>query len=552
MDFPSIKSLHGGVVALPDRVMPSQPHFSHSPSYDSRESQHVYHPAQPYAPHPGAAPLGAAANSPSSHDIPSQTFIHPPAKPFARTQRSFDSGAPGNGVFMAHHSDRIEGPLHEAMTAHHPPNDLTESMGNEARPLHVPPGLSRELAPGKRVVDESMQKSHQTQTQVSPLMSVERPPPGSVDSGTIPRPKRHAHGPPAWAIRAAPQRIVCVKRDGRASMDPSISRALDGDGSSKQVGRPSPTIVPRLTNGHPESSWDCSITGDRPYDEVTRELCDFLHAFVVANDGWRSLEGVKLEIEAKIGMLFDDVTKTRLALPVRTETVVDRAAVDVRFKSSITLEHHKTMNLFLNDAFNRSQASGRSPMTYKHTKERDSFYDFVPEKHFQYLPACAQNILPASAAANQGRPPRIRLTRDENGKELHKIIKHRVEDLDIFSPRTEFDYRISINLEFPFEGDTSLLVDSYEHGKPKKGRSKDRVTYWHQSYRLDFTQAKASEDQSANAHDCSHELEIELDEEKLYMAGKNDRPAFEQYVEGLVNNLRVLGRVGRDIPGGVS
>ncbi len=124
-----------------------------------------------------------------------------------------------------------------------------------------------------------------------------------------------------------------------------------------------------------------------------------------------------------------------------------------------------------------------------------------------------------------------------SGHALSSIVKHRVGDFDIYSPRTQFDYRISINIEFEYHGNIDDLVEATERGA-KKERMKDRVTYWHQDYRIDFTQAKRSDLPS----DWSHELEIELDEHKLFKDGTSNRPAFDVYVEGLVNNLRILGR----------
>ena len=343
-----------------------------------------------------------------------------------------------------------------------------------------------------------------------------------------PEPAKRKRTVPAWALRASPGQITSMKQSGgqhNQHISPRTQRQtyLNGHQNSGEPG----------TEG---SSHEPSITLEQPYDEVTRELCDFLDAFVVSNDGWRSLEGVKLEIEAKIGTLVDDVTGERLSLPIRTETVLDSNKIQVRFQSFITVEHHKSINGFLNDAFTKSQTASSTPMKYKHTKERDVFYEFYPETHFAHLPPSAQNIIKPT------NHTRIRVTRDdESGADISKIVKHRVEDLSIYSPGTEFDYRISLNLEFPFHGPTNNLIEAKERGA-KKERLKDRMTYWHQDFRIDFTQAKPSEVKT----DWTHELEIELDEQKLYHCGKNDRLAYERYVGGLVNNLRVLARSTKD------
>ena len=152
------------------------------------------------------------------------------------------------------------------------------------------------------------------------------------------------------------------------------------------------------------------------------------------------------------------------------------------------------MNGFLNKALLDSQpsksdssANPRIPMTYVHTRECDSFYD-LSQAGLLSLPASIRNQL-------DQRHPRVkvRITTDQKtGKVLAKIVKARVTDVDVYSPRTPFDWRVSVNLEMDWDGDMKDLVES-KNGQKRADRNKDRVSYRHQSYQIDLTQVTPSD-----------------------------------------------------------
>lgn len=88
----------------------------------------------------------------------------------------------------------------------------------------------------------------------------------------------------------------------------------------------------------------------------------------------------------------------------------------------------------------------------------------------------------------------MRITTDQRtGRELAKIVKVRVADLDVYSPKTNFDWRVSINLEMKYEGDNRDLVEVMEGGKRAPERNKDRMTYRHLAYQIDLTQVTLAE-----------------------------------------------------------
>lgn len=84
-------------------------------------------------------------------------------------------------------------------------------------------------------------------------------------------------------------------------------------------------------------------------------------------------------------------------------------------------------------------------------------------------------------------------TDQRTGEVLAKIVKCRVADLDVLSPRTCVDFRISVNLEISFEGDVSHLPVVEMGGGKARDRNKDRMSYRHLAYQVDLTQVAKSE-----------------------------------------------------------
>lgn len=156
------------------------------------------------------------------------------------------------------------------------------------------------------------------------------------------------------------------------------------------------------------------------------------------------------------------------------------------------------MNGFLNKAFLDSQNSkGRSaiphtkpriPMSYVHTHECDTFYE-LSQAGLLSLP---QSILRSLNLRHS--KAKVRITTDQKtGNTLAKIVKVRIADLDVYSPSTDFDYRISINLEKNLEGDWRDLVELTARNVRRSDRNKDRVSYKHLAYQIDLTQVNSPE-----------------------------------------------------------
>lgn len=122
-------------------------------------------------------------------------------------------------------------------------------------------------------------------------------------------------------------------------------------------------------------------------------------------------------------------------------------------------------------------------MTYKHTRETDTLYGLSEQTGVQ-LPKSFDSF---------GRKQKVRITTDDKtGEILAKIIKTHVADLHVFCPKSLFDWRISVNIEMDFAGDTKDLV-SMDKRDVKGDRKKDRMSYKHLAYQIDLTQVTSSE-----------------------------------------------------------
>ena len=131
--------------------------------------------------------------------------------------------------------------------------------------------------------------------------------------------------------------------------------------------------------------------------------------------------------------------------------------------------------------------TNRIPLTYAHKKERDTFYEISPSA----LPPIIQHHL------HPRHKPKVRITTDQRtGAVLARIVKCRIADLDVYSPRTCLDWRVSVNLEMNYDGnisDLALTGDAGPAGKKGSERNKDRMSYRHLAYQIDLTQVVTTE-----------------------------------------------------------
>ncbi|KAG0240314.1 CYTH-like domain-containing protein [Mortierella sp. GBAus27b] len=239
-----------------------------------------------------------------------------------------------------------------------------------------------------------------------------------------------------------------------------------------------------------------------------------------------------VEIEAKLGRLVDSATKQRINLPVRNEVVLAPQGHHkwYTFSSNMTIDQHSHFNGILNSRLQQvARAEPRERhITYQHTREIDQFFE------------------------RQGKKARV--TRDQKTNEVIPngiVQKERIADLDIYSPRNTFDYRISVSTEVPV---------LHPQGEPRFERIKDRISYRQNNFKIDLTQVKNSTKsngpsissqmrpmQNNNNQELTHELEIEfvhpeeLAREREIRMKRGPQPdRFIDVVGLFVNNIRGL------------
>ncbi|KAF2997380.1 mRNA-capping enzyme subunit beta [Curvularia kusanoi] len=372
--------------------------------------------------------------------------------------------------------------------------------------------------------------------------------------------KSKRHEPkPIWAYREGeelPEELQRLQEQQRQQarpppppLQPPAQHQAGVPAAQRMPPRPAPgppaAAAAAAPNGiHELAGYERPVSDDAVvYDGVSREVCQFIFSQAIMNPSVRAAldasPQTQLEVEARWGQIIDSHTGKRLNGYNVTECVIRPR--DVKFESTMTMEQHKKMNMYLNSQVQASMpgAGNRRPQVkYQHTREVDQFYELGQEERAK-LPQEVQALITESEQRS-GRREKLRVSRDEKtGEVLRRLIKVRIANLEISSPQTEWDYRIGINLEINFPGDGT---ENLEPSKDSGQRRKDRMSYsWLGAYQVDLTQVQQGPNGPKN-----HELELELDSGVLLgEAEKNRRnvgDCFEPLINGMLNNLRVLSR----------
>lgn len=148
-------------------------------------------------------------------------------------------------------------------------------------------------------------------------------------------------------------------------------------------------------------------------------------------------------------------------------------------------------NGFLNKAFMSSQkpkgdsasptpTTPRIPMTYVHAHEIDTDYE-LSGASFRSLPWSIRSWL-----KSHNSRARVLVTTDrKTGTFIRGTIKVCLAHLDVYSPRTEFDYRVSINVEMPVGDEWRSMVAAMDAKPPH--RTNDRLSFKHLLYQIDLS-----------------------------------------------------------------
>lgn len=166
----------------------------------------------------------------------------------------------------------------------------------------------------------------------------------------------------------------------------------------------------------------------------------------------------------------------------------------VRFESDMSRRQHAHLNQLFNDRYSAhlSRDYRGAPISYRHTRETDYTHQ----------------------SQDRDRNSKVRVTKvhpDKHNRRIEvlkdpphgMVCKRRLGNMNIYSPKQMFDYRISVNTETPLNAFPTTPVEN--------ARYKDRVSYEHQFLQIDLTQVEM--------HGAvSHELEVEIKDMDLLMA----------------------------------
>ncbi|KAJ3352477.1 mRNA-capping enzyme subunit beta [Allomyces javanicus] len=310
--------------------------------------------------------------------------------------------------------------------------------------------------------------------------------------------------------------------------DFSAAQALPPSGTNSNAARPPPpaTATPRPAPPRPAPPaaspsrappTPANIFGERAIPDVHRQIADFIYVTLNEHRPPLALDA-PVEIEAKLGRIIDKRTGQRLALPVRSETVVVDAT-ELRFESDMTVAQHKAFNGVLN------QLVQRGKLRYRHSKEIDVFY-------------------------RKGRDDKVRVTLEGKTRQVlpgRTITKQRLASLDVYCPSAPLDYRISINLEIPTKIPTEVMPDTRE-------RHKDRLSYTHELVQVDLTQVTIKVGPNDPNPQLSHELEVEFidaakailhEKQVMDQRGPQGGSRLLENIVHLVENVRLLADKAR-------
>lgn len=193
-----------------------------------------------------------------------------------------------------------------------------------------------------------------------------RPPPveanGSLDEKTSPlvavRKKRAPRPqPPIWAqsVRVLGRKMpshanFVLQKLVRAHLNGKTDAAPRADRSSRHPSPEGGRAQPGGTGGHGRQTpaaepnpqdilgpWEASITGIKPYEELSKTVADFVFIHVVNNPDLKEIASreIQFEIEAKMGTLIDKDTNCRVDRLLDSECIL-RDTGRVAFRSSMT------------------------------------------------------------------------------------------------------------------------------------------------------------------------------------------------------------------------
>ncbi|WWC87344.1 uncharacterized protein L201_002233 [Kwoniella dendrophila CBS 6074] len=254
-----------------------------------------------------------------------------------------------------------------------------------------------------------------------------------------------------------------------------------------------------------------SIFNISPRNPFTSVVGDF----ILANTA--GLENVEIEIKLGILMSVSDPQginpSRRIRLPTQSEMIVPPDYPLGPFHATMHPNQHKTLNNLLNQAAQSSVnlTSNQGKVHFSRSKLTDSFH----------------------GGGSGNRSGKVRVSRSrETGQIVEVVKKRRIADLNVYCPNAAFDWRISVNVEEPYD-----MPDT----PPTMTRDKDRASYKHQVCQVDLTHVMSKHDNSQTKPVSSFELEIEiLDVPTLLAEGQAGSDRFDEILQNVLDTARML------------
>jgi hypothetical protein len=175
------------------------------------------------------------------------------------------------------------------------------------------------------------------------------------------------------------------------------------------------------------------------------------------------------------------------------------------------------------------------PLLYTHPHEADEFFELTLDGIAHLPPSITQ-----WSDKRRKKTPRVRITTDlKTNTKKAQIIKSRIADLEIYNPQCAFDFRISISIESPWDGQMDHLIPI---GDGSNDRMKDRMSYRHGAYQIDLTQISYHGNQKPQQHELEVEISTELIRKELDNLKRQRKSRYEELVRGFIDNVRILCR----------
>lgn len=250
--------------------------------------------------------------------------------PIYHSKAEADEAGSSNIVSADQHSEAPQ----PALT----PQSMSQtSKETRLTPQTASPGPSPRFATNQIPASQSPQMSQQHSLKRNASLA------SSISTATQPARKRLKRDEiPIYAQSARPiDRPIRLNRGQPLSAKfNNGSRGSHYSESSRPVNGPAPTLQlppqPSQVAAPAEPKWEPSITNVVPYEDLTRQVCNWIFQHIATDDLLAA--GAKFEIEAKIGEIREIERDERVRLPVDTEAIFNKERWrPTKFQSSMNM-----------------------------------------------------------------------------------------------------------------------------------------------------------------------------------------------------------------------